>query len=103
MSGAVSELSAQATVALLSGKRRSAERLAEHCALKRGMAVHIVARARNGLHPADALVRRADRVVIVTASKFEGSAGALVQLAARYAKPVRMASTPSRIEPTGRG
>jgi hypothetical protein len=44
------------------------------------------------VHPADALVRRADRVVIVTAGRSDAGIGALLQLAERYAREVRVVS-----------
>jgi uroporphyrinogen-III synthase len=89
----ISELSADATLAVLSGKRRSAERMAEQAAVQRGLAVHTVPPAQGGRHPADTLLRRADRVIIVTGDGVHTGVGAVLQLAERYAKPARVVRT----------
>jgi uroporphyrinogen-III synthase len=75
----VEELPDSATVALLAGQSGTAER----AAIKRGVAVHIIAPDATG-HPADGLVRRADRVLIVSGGS---GLGGVLQLAQRYAKP----------------
>jgi uroporphyrinogen-III synthase len=92
----IRQLAANDTVVLLTGKARPADRLAEQYAVARGLAVHRVLPARNGLHPADGLVRRADRVVIVSADRSERAVDGLLRVAARYARPVRVVSTTSR-------
>jgi hypothetical protein len=91
----IGELPADATVAVLSGKRRSAERMAEQAAVQRGLAVHTVPQAQRGRPPADTLLRRADRVIIVTGDGELNhmGVGAVLQLAERYAKPARVVRT----------
>jgi uroporphyrinogen-III synthase len=86
----VGGLGVTSTVALLSGKSRRAERLAEDIAVQRGLAVHAVLPARAGRHPADPLVRRADRVLIVTGHAADADVAPLLRLAQRYAKPAQV-------------
>jgi uroporphyrinogen-III synthase len=86
----VAELPATATLAVLSGRSRAGERLAEQVAVERGLAVHSTLPTRSGRHPAETLVRRADRVVIVTGDGAHTGLGTLLQLAERYAKPARV-------------
>jgi uroporphyrinogen-III synthase len=86
----VCELQAGATLAVLSGKHRRAERLAEDVAVRRGLAVHAIRPAGAGRHPADALVRQADRVVVVSRDADDPDIGTLLRLAQRYAKPAHV-------------
>jgi uroporphyrinogen-III synthase len=100
ISSIIGELSADATVVVLSGRSRSAERMAEQAAVQRGLAVHTVPPAPGGRPPADTLLRRADRVLIVAGygeSNHTG-VGAVLQLAERYAKPARVVRTGSAVD-----
>ena len=90
MAAVVDTLPASTTLAVLAGRGRSGERLAAQAAIARGLSVHSIAPARAGRHPADALVRRADRVLIVTSQEVRPGLGTLLQLAERYAKPARV-------------
>jgi hypothetical protein len=90
MAAVVETLPSSATLAVLAGRGRTGERLATQAAIARGLAVHSVAPARAGRHPADTLVRRADRVLIVTSQAVRPGLGTLLQLAERYAKPARV-------------
>jgi uroporphyrinogen-III synthase len=90
ISSIIIELSAGTTVAVLSGKSRSAERMTEQAAVQRGLAVHTVPPAQGRHHRADTLVRRAARVLIVTGDGVQTGVGAVLQLAERYAKPARV-------------
>jgi uroporphyrinogen-III synthase len=101
ISSVIGDLSADTTVAVLSGRRRIAERMAEQAAVQRNLAVHTVLAAQRGRHPADTLVRRAARVVIVTGDGVHTGCGALLQLAERYAKPAQV--LPPRPPGAGRG
>jgi uroporphyrinogen-III synthase len=84
----VRELPITSTVAVLAGKRRRAERALEQAAVECGLAVRAVVQKPRDGHPADFLVRGADRVLIVTRDGL--AIGRLLQLAERYAKPVRV-------------
>jgi uroporphyrinogen-III synthase len=87
---AVSQLPLGTTLAVLSGKRRRAERLAEAVAVQRGLTVHALLPARAGRHPADALVRRADRVLVVSGNVQDPDVAVLLRLAQRYVKPAQV-------------
>jgi uroporphyrinogen-III synthase len=87
--------STELIVAVLAGNTRSGERLAEQVAIERGLAVHRVMPARPPRHPADDLVRKASQVLIVASNENTSiGVGRLLQLAERYAKPVRVVRTP---------
>ena len=51
--------------ALLAGRQRKLERAVADAAIARGLAVRTVPPARDGRHPADDLVRRADHVLVL--------------------------------------
>jgi uroporphyrinogen-III synthase len=87
---AVSQLPPTTTLAILSGRGRRAERLAEDVAIQRGLAVHVVSPARAGRHPADALVRQADLVLVVSRAADDPDVGPLLRLAQHYAKPAQV-------------
>jgi hypothetical protein len=82
------------TLTLLSGKHRRPERLAEDVAVQRGLAVHAIALAGAGSHPADRLVRQADRVIVVSRDRDDPEVGILLRLARRYAKPAQVIGPP---------
>jgi hypothetical protein len=86
----VSELPAGTTLAVLSGKNRRAERLAEDVAVRHGMAVHAIAPAGSGRHPADTLVRRADVVFVVSQHPDDPEVNTMLRRARRYAKPAQV-------------
>jgi uroporphyrinogen-III synthase len=78
-----------ARLALLAGRGRQAERWIELAALERGLAIQRVPPVRGARHPADALVRRASRVLVLSGGGGgELALKPLLQLAARYAKPL---------------
>jgi uroporphyrinogen-III synthase len=91
---AVGDLAPSVTLALLSGKNRRAERLAEDVAVRRGLAVHAIAPAGAGHHPADKLVRQADRVIVVNRDRDDPDVSTLLRLARRYAKPAHVIGPP---------
>jgi hypothetical protein len=90
ISRVVSELPAGTTLAVLSGRNRRAERLAEDVAVRRGLAVHAVMPAASGRHGADTLVRGADLVVVVSQDPDDPDVSAMLRLARRYAKPAQV-------------
>lgn len=98
ISSVIGELPAATTVAVLSGKGRVGERMAERAAVQCGLAVQTVQPAQAGCHPADTLIRRSARVLIFTGDEAESSLGALLQVADRYAKPARVVHTGSRAQ-----
>jgi hypothetical protein len=81
------QLGPGSTVGVLSGRSRRAERSAERAAIERGFALEQIRPVCDGRHPADQLVRWANTVFIVARRQ---RVGALLQLANRYAKPVRV-------------
>jgi uroporphyrinogen-III synthase len=91
---AVGDLAPSVTLALLSGKNRRAERLAEDVAVQRGLAVHAIAPSGAGYHPADKLVRQADRVIVVNRDRDDPDVSTLLRLARRYAKPAYVVGPP---------
>jgi hypothetical protein len=94
------ELPITSTLAVLSGKRRRAERVVEQVAVECGLAVRTVVQETGNCHPADQLVRGADRVLIVTRDGL--SIGRFLQLADRYAKPLRVVRLAAELETSER-
>jgi uroporphyrinogen-III synthase len=89
----VRQLPPGTTLAVLSGKSRRGERRAEEAAVLSGLAVHAVLPSRAGRHPADALVRCADRVLVLSGDAHDAGVPAMLQLAQHYAKPAHVAVT----------
>ena len=86
----LSHVGPRASVAVVSSRPRSGDRLVEQVCIERGVAVECVAPSRAASHPADDIIRRAARVVILTGTARNASVGRLLRLAARYAKPVEV-------------
>lgn len=84
----IGELGAGVTVGVLQGRSHAGDRLVEAAAVRRGLSVQRFAPSRNALHPADKIIRRATRVMIISDGARSPSVGRLLRLAERYAKPV---------------
>jgi uroporphyrinogen-III synthase len=85
---AIAELPAEVSISVLAGRTRKAARAVEQAAIERGLALRTVQPDSRGRHAADALVRGADAVIILT--RDGRGIGRLLQLAERYAKPTRV-------------
>jgi hypothetical protein len=78
------------SVAVLAGKSRSGDRLVEQVCLERGVAVECIPPSRTAGHPADDVIRRATRVVIISGRSRRPDVGRVLRLAERYAKPIQI-------------
>ncbi len=86
----IGALSADASIAVLAGKTRRSDRLVEQAGIARGVPVQRFQPLRDGVHPGDAMIRSATRVLILTGNGQFVGVGRLLRLAGRYAKPVQV-------------
>ena len=87
---AVAGLDAESNVIVLADRSLSAEGRIEQACVERGLAVQRCRPARDAMHPADTMIRRAARVVIVAGEARGAEVRRVVRLAERYAKPVEV-------------
>ena len=80
-----------ARITVLAGQSR----LVEQVCVARGLAVECVRPSADGAHPADEMIRRATRVVIVTGLRRSLDVGRVLRLAERYAKRVDVVRPPN--------
>jgi uroporphyrinogen-III synthase len=91
---AIAQLPSDTSLAVLAGRTHKGARLVERAAIERGLPLRTVQPDDGGgHHPADELVRGADAVLILTRSGL--GVGRLLQLAERYAKPIRVLRCPA--------
>jgi hypothetical protein len=90
----VGGLPAAARVAVLAGKGRAGDRLVERAAIGRGLAVQQFRPGRGVGHPADLMIRQANRVLILCGPRPSVDVGRVLRLADRYAKPVQLVGPP---------
>ena len=86
----VGSLRPEARVAVLAGKTRVGDRLVEQTAIARGLAVEQFRPSRGASHPADQMIRQANRVIVVCGPRPTVDVGRVLRLADRYAKPVQV-------------
>jgi hypothetical protein len=91
--GVLTALGPTAHVAVLDGKSRPGDRLVERLCVERGMAIERVRPSRTTDHPADEIVRRATRVILIAGATRDLEVGRVLRLAERYAKPVQVVRT----------